>query len=230
VWLEQVQILNIPPENRRDFQFVCGVYYSRRQKPCMTTFLKPFVDMTKDLFTNGFNWFDKINNSMRNGIVIAPITSLDAPARSDVQNITRYNGECGCTFCEHPGEIFKLEEGLTEYIPLPIIIFCREHVNECSRKLCKHPRKRSKRAVYYYSLIPAFNVATSFVSDYMHAILLGIFRMLTSLWFNSKNHSYPFYIQKPVKDQINSELQKIFPPVTVTCTPRTLKYIHYWKK
>ena len=50
------------------------------------------------------------------------------------------------------------------------------------------------------ALIPHFDVAKSFVPDYMHAILLGS-RSLFSLWFDSKNKNRPFYIKKKKYEQ-----------------------------
>ena len=49
--------------------------------------------------------------------------------------------------------------------------------------------------------IPKFDVAISFVPDYMHAILLGVFRMLLTLWFNPKYKNYQFYIIKSLRDE-----------------------------
>lgn len=85
IWLVQSQIANIPVNKRRGFQLVNGIYYSRCKKPSMKFFLRPFVETMKSLFTDGINWFDKNENKQRHSIVIAPISSCDAPARAEVQ-------------------------------------------------------------------------------------------------------------------------------------------------
>lgn len=47
------------------------------------------------------------------------------------------------------------------------------------------------------SLIPGFDVATGFVPDYMHAVLLGVTKQfLTDIWLNSSNHKCNFYLGK----------------------------------
>ncbi|KAL7298952.1 hypothetical protein TKK_0008052 [Trichogramma kaykai] len=103
VWPIQVQIVNVPYESRYKFRFVCGVYYSREHKLNMNTFLRPMVNSFRSLFDPGFDWYDKQTNTFKHSILVAPIASLDAPARAVVQNIMQYNGAYGCTFCEHPG-------------------------------------------------------------------------------------------------------------------------------
>ena len=53
IWPLQVQVVNIPAKNRRNFQFLAGIYYSTVQKPNINSFLKPFSIIMKDLSTNG---------------------------------------------------------------------------------------------------------------------------------------------------------------------------------
>ena len=234
VWLLQAQIINIPPEKRRTFQFVCGVYYSREKKPNVTYFLKPFVNSLINLYQNGFEWYDKKDNVTCRSTVIAPIATLDAPARAPVQNLMQFNGEYGCTYCEHPGEIGKTGSGFNRVYPvanediekrtkdrmfsqaLEVIMTEVEH--------CKGVKGPSITA-----LLPKFDPADSFVPDYMHAILLGVFRMLIKLWFSTKYKDKPFYIKKSFRDSINESLSKIFPPDYIPRTPRILKYIHFLK-
>lgn len=91
IWPLQIQIINIPPKDRRNYQFLCGIYYSRLKKPNMNSFLKPFSIILTDLFDNGFEWFDKSINVTRRSRVVAPLAPLDAPARAAVQNLMQYN-------------------------------------------------------------------------------------------------------------------------------------------
>lgn len=77
------------------------VYTVEKKKPNMTAFFRPFVNSLQDLYRNGVDWLDEECNTLKNSIVVAPIASLDASARAAVHNIMQYNGECGCTFCEH---------------------------------------------------------------------------------------------------------------------------------
>ena len=71
----------------RSFQFLAGIYYSTVKKPNMYSFLKQFSLALKDLFTKGFDWFNKNTNAMEHSIAIAPVATLDAPARAAALNI-----------------------------------------------------------------------------------------------------------------------------------------------
>ena len=200
VWLVQTQVINIVPERRRNFQFVCGVYYSREKKPCMTSFLKPYVDSLKDLFNNGIEWYDKHADIMRYTTVIAPIATLDAPARASVQNIMQFNGQFGCSFCEHPGQVTEMGLGHNRVYPtLNNDCILRTQQRMISQALQATNEKKEHvigvKGPSITALIPKFDVAVSFVPDYMHAVLLGVFRMLLSLWFNPKYKHFQFYIK-----------------------------------
>lgn len=81
VWLFQAHILNLPIHKKRGLQFVRGIYYSRYDKPYMKSFFRPFADAIKYLSTDGIKWYDKKTDTIRKSIVIALISSWDAPAR-----------------------------------------------------------------------------------------------------------------------------------------------------
>lgn len=234
VWLVQAQIINIPPQNRRNYQFVCGIYYSRLKKPDMSSFLWPFVKRLQNLY-EGIDWYDRETKSIIHSTIIAPIATLDAPARAAVQNINQFNGECGCTFCEHLGQTCETGKGFNRVYPMSS--------NE-------NPTLRTKKRMYLQAqaavrgnanhingvkgpsvaaLIPQFDVAASFLPDYMHAILLGVCRMLFKLWFSPKYKNCLFYIKKKFRDEIDQDLQNIYPPDFVTREPGSLKDIKFLK-
>lgn len=60
-----------------------------------------------DLHVNGVEWFHKESGLKLKSIVIAPDATLDAPARAAVQNLIQYNGDNGCSCCEHQGQTCK---------------------------------------------------------------------------------------------------------------------------
>lgn len=107
----QSQICNIPLKNRRNFQFVSGIYYTRKKNPKMNSFFMSFVKSLQSLGTDGVEWFNKRTGKKEKSIVIAPIATCDAPARADVQNLIRSNGERGCFVCEIKGESCAIGSG-----------------------------------------------------------------------------------------------------------------------
>lgn len=200
----------------------------------MSSFSRPFVDRLRDLYSGKGDWFDKKSDTMKSSIVIAPVATLDGPARAAIQNLMQFNGENGCTHCEHEGETCETGRGFTRVYPTGNsypIPRTKERMLSQGLKAVEQNLEHVKgvKGASICALIPSFDIATSFPPDYMHAILLGVFRMLLSLWINAKNHRYPFYINKHFKDEIDKELQNIFSPDFITRTPRLLKYLHYWK-
>lgn len=233
VWLLQVQIINILPECRNNFQFVTGIHYRREKKPNMTSFLRPFVDSLIECYENGFQWQDEQKNN-HGSRILAPIATLDAPARASVQNIMLFNGEYGCSLCEHPGQVVQTGSGHTRVYPFLAdtpILRTNERMIQQAREAIENNTKHSKgvKNISVCSLIPKFNAAVAFVPDYMHAIIIGILKMLILLWISSKYKDQQFYMKKEYRDQTDKELKNIFPPDYVTRTPSKLKDIHYWK-
>lgn len=78
------------------------------------------------------------------------------------------------------------------------------------------------------SLLPGFDIIEGCVPDYMHSVLLGVTRSITSLWCNSENHQSPWYLGRSIP-HIDKLLLKIKPPSNVSRTPRPIKERRYWK-
>lgn len=235
LWLVQVKIVNIPPQNRRNFQFICGIYYSRVKHPNMNSFLKPFVDNLRKLYFEGFDWFDKETDSMIHSIAIAPVATLDTPAKSAVQNMMYHSGEFSCPHCEHPGESCESGKGHNIIFPLkpnPPVRRTHERMIEQADKVSGDESLYHEKGVKgptRASLIPHFDIATSFVVDYQHCILLGVMKKLLRTWCIAKYSSPKFYIKKKIQDDINTDLDSIRPPDSRTRVPRNLSYINFWK-
>lgn len=73
VCMVQSQICNIPRKNRRNFQFVSGIYYSKKKNPKMNSFLLPFVNSLRSLGTNGIEWFNTLLPGQMCKILYAPM-------------------------------------------------------------------------------------------------------------------------------------------------------------
>lgn len=233
----QAQIVNIHPKYRRSFQFTCGLFYSKTndgKKPCMNTFLKPFVNQMQDLFNNGVEWRHNTSGDLIKSKIIAPIATMDAPAKAEVLNLMYYNGEYGCPNCENRGETSKKGKGTNHvFLPLTVDPPLRTHEN-----IIKHGRKAKRKNLKHSkgvkgptiaAKIPFFNLSTGFVPDYMHIVAIGVFRLLIFLWFNTSNKDKDFYIKKRARDEIEREINFIFPTDDITRSPRPLSKSKFWK-
>lgn len=101
---------------------LAGVWYSK-DKPTMTTFLKPIVEEINSLYTQGkvfhagvFMEDTFMHVSPYKGLVISTpdgkqtllcvllMCAVDLPARAIVLNMKQYNGMYGCSFCYDTGK------------------------------------------------------------------------------------------------------------------------------
>lgn len=209
IWLIQAQIVNIPVEKRRGFQFVCGIYYSRCKKPSMKSFFRPFVDTMISLSTKGVEWFDKQINETRKSIVIAPISTCDAPARAEVQCLQYFIGEYGCFCCEHQGISAAVGSGSNTVFLYPTnkkkeIIDSTVKFRTEQRMCLQAKRCLDENLEHVFgvkgpsivTLLPYFDISRGFLPDHVHIFLLGIFRMLLDCFCNSSNKDEEYYIKK----------------------------------
>lgn len=76
--------------------------------------------------------------------------------------------------------------------------------------------------------VPGFDIVWSFRPDYMHAVLLGVVRQVTELWFSDTGRAC--YIGSPrTLREADERLLSQRPPVCFNRTPRSLKLRKYWK-
>ena len=234
MWLIQAQVLNIPPQNRRNYQFLLGIYYNAVSKLDMSSFLKPFTDGLVDSFHNEIKWYDKYDKVVQKSKIIALVATLDCPARAAALNFMNYNGSYPCNVCEHPGETCKTGLGHNRVFPAlemepnertdeSILEQAQSAIDENCENIqgVKDPSIAKK--------IPYFDASKSFVQDYVHAVLLGNVKMLMTLWFDTKNKAKEFYLRKPIRDAIDKEIQDIQVPDFVVRTPRVLKLKKFFK-
>ena len=65
--------------------------------------------------------------------------------------------------------------------------------------------------------------------DYMHTVLLGVVRKLMHLWFDSSHSKELFSLSKHTAD-VDSKLENIKPPHTISRVPRGIKeHLKFWK-
>ncbi|OXU18454.1 hypothetical protein TSAR_006705 [Trichomalopsis sarcophagae] len=116
----------------------------------------------KDLHENGFQCFppnSKDTVTIKIHTILAPVDSVE---RCALQNTHQYNGRNGCSFCLNPGEHYTRDAIRAEKEETVI--------NEV-------------KGVSTVILLPFFHVIKSFPPEYMHSVLHGVIRKITT------NHS-----------------------------------------
>ena len=77
-------------------------------------------------------------------------------------------------------------------------------------------------------LLEGFDVIAGMPVDYMHGVLLGVVKMMLSLWLDKKHKKESFYIGNQM-DQLNARLGECKPPDFISRLPRNLNDRKYWK-
>lgn len=84
-------------------------------KPTPETFLKPFIEEMNHLHNHCIVW--NHNGEECTSKVNVLTASCDAPARALIQNLKQFNGECGCNYCYHPGDVIDRLRGTSRVYP-----------------------------------------------------------------------------------------------------------------
>lgn len=70
-------------------------------------------------------------------------------------------------------------------------------------------------------VIPKFDIIRGIAIDYMHGTLLGVVKMLLTLWLNKKHSKQPWSLSRQVAE-LDSRYLKMTPPACITRLPRSL--------
>eukprot|EP00731_Ephydatia_muelleri_P035226 Em0106g11a len=92
IWLE---INELPPKMRasKRYTILAGLWYSK-QKPTMSTYMKPLVDKLNKLYKDGVEVNTPTGKIQVHCMVL--MCSADLPAKAKVGNCVQYNGYNGC--------------------------------------------------------------------------------------------------------------------------------------
>ena len=229
IWPLQGILNELPIKERKENVFLLGLWFGSI-KPVMFSFLAPFTKEMQELGSNGMDWIR--NGNLITSTVYACLCSADSVARCILQNIKQFNGLCGCSWCESPGEIVEKGRGHCRVYPNSHEgDKLRTHAsmiengrgaflsNECIAGV-KGPTQLSQ--------LPFFDLVSGFVVDNLHCVDLGVARQLGHLWFDTPNHRQPWYIGNKIP-VIDDRLNLVHPPSEVTRIQRSLNQRAFWK-
>jgi len=203
-------------------------------KPPVHSFFTPFIRELQKLRDTGFCWKDE-TGSEHHTKVTAKICICDAVARAMVQNFKQFNGEFGCGFCYHKGEMVQKGRGFTRVYPVHIVGCDLRHMAETvqlAELAMENGNDQSQRGVKGPSpliLLPSFDIIKGFIPDYMHCFCLGVVRQFVNLWFDPHYANKNFHLTPRQMNDLDKVLCKIQPPNEVRRNPRRLSERTYWK-
>lgn len=224
-------VINELPLRLRSVYMMLNALWLGQSKPRMDTFFTPIVKALQSLYDEGFSWSFRGKSYITK--VIMCLCSCDSVARPLLQNVKQFNGQYGCGYCLHPGSIVSKGQGnVRVYMESPTDQFCSRTndnmLQHAEMAISQNEPVFGVKGPSMLSLIPLFDLVKGFFPDYMHSVLLGVVRQMISLWFDSSNHSKPFYLGRHVQ-HIDSLLLAMKPPSEVKRLPRSLTARKYWK-
>ena len=81
----------------------------------------------------------------------------------------------------------------------------------------------------WFMFVPGFDIIKGVAVDYMHCVLLGVTKMLMTLWFDKTHASEDWSISKRV-EEVDRRLLHINPPNCISRAPRSIANdFAHWK-
>ena len=226
LWPICLSVTNLPPHlrMRKDFILLAGIWFGPT-KPKMSVILEPILAEIMELNILGTEVETTGGKkTIRTKLILSV---FDLPAKCTAVNMKQFNGRYGCLYCNHPGE--SLMKGCTIYRPGTS---CELRTHESVNRHAEEALKSGEAAegIKGYSILSKYiDVVDDIPIDYMHAVLEGVVKQITGMWFNSKHHKSSFYIGNRVKE-VDRMLVKIKPPSHFRRSPRPVATtLKFWK-
>ncbi|KAK3912918.1 Halomucin, partial [Frankliniella fusca] len=96
-----IRINELPPELRQKFHFPVAIFIDNKE-PKSKCFLKPFVRQARRLAQEGLDWIPDGANNINSKFIPLGFC-VDSPVRYDMLCLSKWDSECGCTYCTHRG-------------------------------------------------------------------------------------------------------------------------------
>lgn len=168
------------------------------------------------------------------GILLS--ATADAPAKCLMQNFMQFNGFSGCPYCLHQGTSVKTSaKGHTHAYPFnrenPLNGYGTDRTHENTLQHAYEAHKSKLEGKYapvcgvkgysWFMFIPGFDIIKGIAVDYMHCVLLGVTKMLMTLWFDKTHAAEDWNISKRLED-VDRRLLNITPPNCISRAPRSI--------
>ncbi|XP_029171345.1 uncharacterized protein LOC114940761 [Nylanderia fulva] len=152
-------------KNFRSIPFSISIFCGTSKPKPLNLFLRNFIDELNNLLENGFDF-----NGNHFKIEIHSFI-CDAPARAFLKCTKTHSGYSSCDKCVEPGEYYKNKVVFTSEI-------AQKRTDESFRKQIDDDHHRGPSPLIDLPI----DLITSFPTDYMHNICLGVMRKLLNTW------------------------------------------------
>lgn len=235
VWPMYLMVNELPYKLRKEKcnMIFYGLWFGEA-KPEVNIFCQPLLNSLKSLENEGLDVH--INGKITNVKGFLICGTADLPARGTVLNMTQFNGKYSCSRCLQPGETCKIaERGHTHVFPYQTedpIGPVRSHTSvkdHAYQAVHTNTTVMGIKGPSFLLGLKAYNFVHSTGIDYMHCVLLGVTKRLTSLWFSASNAKDAFSLTKHLSF-FDKSLLSIKPPHWISRRPRSVsEHFKYWK-
>lgn len=165
--------------------------------------------------------------------------TFDAPAKCLFQEFSQFNAFHGCPYCLSPGEtVHTSSKGHTHAYPFDETNLTTGHgeprTHEQTLKFAAEAAKQAAqdgkqhtvngvKGFSWFMFVTKFDVIRGVAIDYMHSTLLGVVKMLLTLWCDKAYKAEPWSITSQMKEVEDRFMRiRINPPSSITRLPRSL--------
>jgi len=219
----------------KENMIIAGLWFGER-KPSMNIYLKPIIKELMILEQHGVEVQPPMCGSFVSNVVVLAGT-CDLPAKCLVLNCIQFNGEHGCSKCLEPGiTLTTSARGHTHVYPynsLHSFGHCENRTKETHYANTREALEESSivkgvKGPSWLMKLKHYDIIRSTSIDYMHCVLLGVMKLLMSLWFNTTHNHEQYYIGRKV-GLVDKRLCEINPPSIITRRPRGSEHFKFYK-
>ena len=221
----------------KENMIIAGLWFGEN-KPNMNIFLKSIMTELVALERNGIEVKVPTCESPFISKVILLAGTCDLPAKCLVLNCMQFNGECDCSKCLDPGATFRTSaRGHTHVYPYQVESQYGHGPKRSMNDHCLNAIKALEDDIIvngvkgpsWFMKLSHYDIIKGTSIDYMHCVLLGVTKLLMSLWFGTTHNGKRYYIGRNIA-LVDKRLSEIKPPSFITRKPRKLsEHFKYFK-
>ena len=222
---------------RTENMIISGLWFGE-SKPNMNVFLQPIFTELIDLESSGVEVKSPSLTTPFISKVIVLAGTCDLPAKSLILNTIQYNGKHGCSKCLDPGFTFRTSVcGHTHVYPYQASKASGHgskrssstHNSDVTKAQQENSIVNGVKGTSWLMRLSHYDIIKGTGIDYMHCVLLGVTKLLLSLWFGARNKTATFYIKRKIA-LVDKRLLAIKPSSMITRKPRKLsEHMKYYK-
>ena len=219
----------------KENMIIAGLWFGE-SKSNMNIYLKPIVKELMVLEQHGVEVKPPLCSSFVSKAILLAGT-CDLPAKCLVLNCIQFNGEFGCSKCQEPGiTLTTSARGHTHVYPYNNLCSDGHCLNRTKVTHDENIRKALREGLIvdgvkgpsWLMKLMHYDIIRGTSIDYMHCVLLGVMKLLMSLWFNSVHNHERYYLGRKV-GIIDQRLSEINPPSIITRRPRGSEHFKFYK-